>query len=626
MINNIPNTLVFLDSNVADYQSLIQQAKPGTEVIIIDAQKDGIEQITQALAQREGITSVQIISHGGEGEIQLGTTLLNSATLQKYSQQLQEWRKALTAEADILLLGCNVAAGEIGKDFIAKLSEITGADVAASDDVTGNAKLGGNWDLEIQTGTIESSLAISDATLDAYDHVLAIKDWYQGNIGEGLLGAYFDNNSLDKSKVAKVNRIDPTINYDWQREKADSQLTQTDFSVEWTGKIISSYTPGLYEFYITSDDGARLYIQKNGVWELVIDQWGQINRDVVGSIFLEAETTYSLKLQLRDTGGNATMQLSWKKPDSGTLKEIIPSRNFIPDTDTTDNISVRVPTVSIVGTPASENSKEAKFTIKTDTLTEYTDGRKGVTVYYQIDGGQEQKILVDSYSKDLSINIDDTSYNPGRTITVHITRGSYLRGTSSAIIDVTDNEPNFTITRIADATEGGANPQFQLVNNNNVRTNRDITFYYQIDLNTASNPKAILQDFTTIYLSRSVVFPSGASSQIFTLPIINDDKLYEGQIERFRIIPISSSEYTATNDNQDYSLSDNEPLISLQSYSSVPQEGAAFNGSQDGLFLVDFSVATPQQFFLELGLETSSKSATPGAFVATTKGADYKIY
>ncbi len=41
------------------------------------------------------------------------------------------------------------------------ISALTGADVAASIDATGNAKLGGNWDLEYSTGKIESAVAFS---------------------------------------------------------------------------------------------------------------------------------------------------------------------------------------------------------------------------------------------------------------------------------------------------------------------------------------------------------------------------------------------------------------------------------------------------------------------------------
>jgi ABC-type amino acid transport substrate-binding protein len=172
MTTNISKTLLFVDANVADYQTLIQQVKPNTEVIIIDAQKDGIEEITQTLAQREDINSIQIISHGSNGNVQLGNTWLNVSTLGDYSPKIQAWGNALGENGDILFYGCNLAADEVGLQLIQEISQLTGADVAASADLTGNSALGGDWDLEVQTGKIEASLAISEDAQDNYTHTL----------------------------------------------------------------------------------------------------------------------------------------------------------------------------------------------------------------------------------------------------------------------------------------------------------------------------------------------------------------------------------------------------------------------------------------------------------------------
>lgn len=141
MNENLSPTLVFIDSNVANYQTLQQQVNPDAEVVILDSSKDGIEQITEALKGRENIASVQILSHGGEGVIQIGTTLLNGDNLQAYREKLQQWRSSLTDKADILLYGCSVGFGR-GEEFIKGLSELTGADVAASENITGNPALG----------------------------------------------------------------------------------------------------------------------------------------------------------------------------------------------------------------------------------------------------------------------------------------------------------------------------------------------------------------------------------------------------------------------------------------------------------------------------------------------------
>ncbi|HEY9643551.1 MAG TPA: DUF4347 domain-containing protein, partial [Coleofasciculaceae cyanobacterium] len=167
-----PSTLIFVDSRVDDYQNLIQGADPTAQIVVLDPTQDGIEQISQVLAAHTGVSSVQIVSHGNTGNLKLGSTQLEADNLSRYAAQLQQWRASLTEDADILLYGCNVAAGDDGKAFVEQISQLTGADVAASEDLTGNAAEGGDWALEFATGNIESPLAFQIAALQSYQGVL----------------------------------------------------------------------------------------------------------------------------------------------------------------------------------------------------------------------------------------------------------------------------------------------------------------------------------------------------------------------------------------------------------------------------------------------------------------------
>ncbi len=167
------STLVFIDSNVTDINHLLTGLASNTEVITLDTTQDGIEQITQALSERKNIDSIQIVSHGADGQLQLGATTLTSKTLNTYTQQLSQWGQVLNPDGNILFLGCNVAASDAGKAFVQQLSQITGAHIAASDDLTGNANLGGDWLLEYATGLIDAPLAFQLAAMEAYEGVLA---------------------------------------------------------------------------------------------------------------------------------------------------------------------------------------------------------------------------------------------------------------------------------------------------------------------------------------------------------------------------------------------------------------------------------------------------------------------
>jgi hypothetical protein len=169
--------IVFVDSAVEDWQSLAVGVKAGTEVILVDRARDGIEQIAEALQSRKGIESVHIISHGESGSLQLGQTRLNSDNLETYRDSLKQWFSSsvnsLQNRFEILLYGCNVAAGKKGEAFVQKLSKLTKANIAASFDITGSAQKGGNWVLEYATVAIKTGLAIEPEVMANYAHTLA---------------------------------------------------------------------------------------------------------------------------------------------------------------------------------------------------------------------------------------------------------------------------------------------------------------------------------------------------------------------------------------------------------------------------------------------------------------------
>ncbi|MGB3266600.1 MAG: DUF4347 domain-containing protein, partial [Microcoleus sp.] len=161
-------SLVVVDSRVENYEQLIGGVKAGTEVFILSETRGAIDQITEILGQRHNINSLHILSHGREAAVEIGSTELNLDNLETHSHQLQQWGKALSKSASILLYGCNIAAGKSGIKFIQKISEFTGANIAASQNLTGSAALGGDWKLEIATGQINAELAFETEFLEAY--------------------------------------------------------------------------------------------------------------------------------------------------------------------------------------------------------------------------------------------------------------------------------------------------------------------------------------------------------------------------------------------------------------------------------------------------------------------------
>jgi hypothetical protein len=103
--------IVFIEDNVADIETLIAGIGSGKEIVILDATRDGMHQIAQALAGRSGIDALHIVSHGSEGAVSLGSLMLDAGKLDAYRDDLQAIGRSMSADGDILLYGCNVGAG-----------------------------------------------------------------------------------------------------------------------------------------------------------------------------------------------------------------------------------------------------------------------------------------------------------------------------------------------------------------------------------------------------------------------------------------------------------------------------------------------------------------------------------
>jgi len=164
--------IVFIEDDVPDIDTLIRGFGAGREIVILDASRDGLQQIVDALEGRGGIDALHIVSHGAAGALNLGQLTLDAANLNAHEAALQTIGASLTPGADILLYGCGIGAGA-GADFVGQLAIATGADVAASDDLTGGLAAGGDWELEVVHGNIEARVAIDPALAAHYAGVLA---------------------------------------------------------------------------------------------------------------------------------------------------------------------------------------------------------------------------------------------------------------------------------------------------------------------------------------------------------------------------------------------------------------------------------------------------------------------
>ena len=147
--------LVVINSSVAEPDAVVNDLGDGYEILQLQSGTDAMDAINAYLDDHADTvySALHIVSHGSDGAL-----ILNGETIDNDTLNPADWKeigKHLSADADILIYGCDLASSDEGRAFADAIADLTGADVAASTDATGGAD--GDWDLEYQTGLIESA-------------------------------------------------------------------------------------------------------------------------------------------------------------------------------------------------------------------------------------------------------------------------------------------------------------------------------------------------------------------------------------------------------------------------------------------------------------------------------------
>ncbi len=122
-------------------------------------------------------------------------------------------------------------------------------------------------------------------------------------------GEYFNNTGLSGSPAHTRN--DSAIAFDWGSGSPAPGVGADNFSVRWTRR--QHFDANTYRFTVTTDDGARLWVDGR----LLIDQWHDQAPTAYSSDIWLAAGEHDLKMEYYERGGGAVARLDWSPISSG---------------------------------------------------------------------------------------------------------------------------------------------------------------------------------------------------------------------------------------------------------------------------------------------------------------------
>lgn len=175
--------------------------------------------------------------------------------------------------------------------------------------------------------------------------------------GTGLSGKYYNDLFFSGTMV---ERIDPTVNYDWGSGSPASGISAGTYCVQWNGSVQAKYS-GTYTFYTVADDGIRLWVNGNQL----VDNWNdQAPTERSGTINLVAGQKYAIQIQYYNNSYGGVAKLYWSHPQQP--KEIVPQQFLYPvtpvvDPDGTGLAAVYYDNIDFTGTQLSRTDATVNF-------------------------------------------------------------------------------------------------------------------------------------------------------------------------------------------------------------------------------------------------------------------------
>jgi YVTN family beta-propeller protein len=134
--------------------------------------------------------------------------------------------------------------------------------------------------------------------------------------GGGLVGRYYGGMALAGNPL--LTRTE-AVNFNWGSNAPGTGVPANQFSVRWSGTITMP-TTGSYRFRTVSDDGVRLWL--GGTQR--INNWTNhaSTANTTGTISFTAGQRVAVTLEYYENGGQAVMQLQWRRPGTSTYVAI----------------------------------------------------------------------------------------------------------------------------------------------------------------------------------------------------------------------------------------------------------------------------------------------------------------
>lgn len=183
-----------------------------------------------------------------------------------------------------------------------------------------------------EVATMNLAQGDHDIRVDYYEAggvAIAVFTWQK--VGAGGVPAQFYNwkgeyfNNITLTGTPSLVRDDRFINFDWGEGSPAPQIFNDYFSVRWTKTFDT--LPGTYKFFVTSDDGVRVWVNN----QLVINNWQNQPPTRVEGTYVSSGGPVTAVVEYYEAVGGASITTGWVTQPGGTAPTPPPPTSNCPN-------------------------------------------------------------------------------------------------------------------------------------------------------------------------------------------------------------------------------------------------------------------------------------------------------
>jgi len=470
---NPTKELVIIDQSVPDKHVFYQANRPDIAVVEINSQKDGLQQLTTILAQYNELDALHIVSHADNGILQLGNSQITEEVLKAEMATLSAIDGALKDGADLMFYGCNLAEGEAGESLLQLFANEASIDVAASDDLTGNADQGGNWALEISTGNIEAVIPFSEAALKDFSSTLLAADGIKDFTTYTDFANYGASFAIDEFNITGLGAASYFTVYQNSLWKLGSTAAVTDafffvqangsstVSFELTGLNFKEYDPGSTDMGLT-DVYIKAYLA-SGSPDINITPKNGTSASGESFIFSSGDLTALSGVQITgfkvfydSPDGEAAQLVSFTIANAANASSNAAPVNTLPSSPTVNEDDTNVAIADDIAIADDDTDNQTVTLTMTGGTASITTGAATITT--GVDGTDETSFVFNGSLADVNTTLDSLTFTPTANLN-GTNAGSIQIQTDDGNSGTDDDTLQFNIVAVNDdPTETGAFP------------------------------------------------------------------------------------------------------------------------------------------------------------------------